>query len=62
MIAEELANLGDGRPKKETSPNELVSQSDAAKMMSVSVKSGQRAAEVKKKVPALAKAVKEGKR
>lgn len=46
MIAARLATKPAGRPSKETSSNDLVSQSDAAKALNVSVPSVKRAAAV----------------
>ena len=47
MVAARIANLGEGRPKKETGSIEPVSQADAADALSVSVPSIKRAVAIK---------------
>ena len=61
MVAARIANLGEGRPKKETGQICPVSQSDAAKMLNVGVRSVKSATAIKDD-PVLAPAVASGAR
>lgn len=61
VAAAKLANLGEGRPAKETASREAVSQAEAAKLMGVGRSTVQRAQQViEKGVPELAEAVEQG--